>query len=215
MNSKKYLRTSKTGRRYHPMIIKYCLNIDVKSTAAYSELRYDLATGSGVLVLPSLRTLRDYKNYIKPTSGFNPDVIKDLKQKTEDFSEQERYVTVLINEMKIQEDLVWEKNSGELIGFIDLGDEDLNFATFKDTSQIATHVLVFLIRSIVNPLSFSLANFATSGITAFQLFPIFWRAVAILEITCNLKVIATVADGASPNRKFFRMHSVSLTFSTI
>ena len=112
MNSKKYLTTSKTGRRYHPMIIKYCLNIDVKSTAAYSELRYDLATGSGVLVLPSLRTLRDYKNYIKPTSGFNPDVIKDLKQKTEDFSGQERYVTILIDKMKIQ-DLVLEENSRE------------------------------------------------------------------------------------------------------
>ena len=105
--------------------------------------------------------------------------------------------------MKIQEDLVWEKNSWELIGFIDLGDEELNFATFKDTSQIAT------------PLSFSLANIATSGITAFQLFPIFWKAVAILEITCNLKVIAAVADGASPNQKFFRMHSVRLTFLTI
>ena len=36
-----------------------------------------------------------------------------------------------MDEMKIQEDLVWEKNSGELIGSIDLGDEDLNFATFK------------------------------------------------------------------------------------
>ena len=108
----KYLRTSKTGRRYHPMIIKYCLNLAAKSTAAYSELRYDSAAGSGVLVLPSLRTLRYYRNYIKPTLGFNPDVIKDLKQNTEDFSEQERYVTILIDEMKIQEDLVWEKNSG-------------------------------------------------------------------------------------------------------
>ena len=77
----KYLRTSKTGRRYHPMIIKYCLNLAAKSTAAYSELRYDSATASGVLVLPSLRTLRDYRNYIKPARGFNPDVIKDLKQK--------------------------------------------------------------------------------------------------------------------------------------
>ena len=141
-------------------------------------------------------------------------MIKDLKQKTEDFSGQERYVTILIDKMKIQ-DLVLEENYRELIGFIDLGDEDLNFATFKDTSQIATHVLVFLIRSIVNPLSFSLANFATSGITAFQLFPIFWSAVAILEITCNLKVIAAVADGASPNRKFFRMHSVSPTFPSV
>ena len=26
----KYLRTSKTGRRYHPMIIKYCLNLAAK-----------------------------------------------------------------------------------------------------------------------------------------------------------------------------------------
>ena len=91
----------------------------------------------------------------------------------------------------------------------------MNFATFKDTNQIATHVLVFLIRSIVNPISFSLANFAASGITAFQLFPIFWRVVVILEITCSLKVIAAVADEASPNRMFFRMHSVSLNFSTI
>ena len=102
----KYLRTSKTERRYHPMIIKYCLNLAAKSTAAYSELSYDSATGSGVLVLPSLRTLRDYRNYFKPTRGFNPDVVKNLKQKTEDFSEQEKYVTILIIKMKIQEDLV-------------------------------------------------------------------------------------------------------------
>ena len=106
----KCVRTSKAGRRYHLMIIKYCLNLAAKSTAAYSELRY--GTGSGVLVLSSLRTLRDYRDYIKPTCGFNPYVIKDLKRKTGDFSEQERYVTFLRNEMKIQEDLVWEKNSG-------------------------------------------------------------------------------------------------------
>ena len=30
--------------------------------------------------------------------------------------------------MKIQEDLVWDKYSGELIGFVDLGDTHTNFA---------------------------------------------------------------------------------------
>lgn len=64
------------------MIIKYCLNLAAKSTAAYWESRYDSATRSAVLVLPSLKTLRDYRNYIKPTCGFNIDVMKDLKQKT-------------------------------------------------------------------------------------------------------------------------------------
>ena len=37
--------------------------------------------------------------------------------------------------------------------------------------------------------------------------PTFWEAVAILELTCQLPVIAAVSDGASPNRKFYRMHS--------
>ena len=75
--------------------------------------------------------------------------------------------------MKIQDDLVWDKHTGELIGFVDLRDPDLNYATLKDTNELATHVLVFLIRSIVNPLAYSLVTFVTSGVAAFQLFPIF------------------------------------------
>lgn len=37
---------------------------------------------------------------------------------------------------------------------------------------------------------------------------IFWEAVAILELTCNLRVIASVSDGASPNRAFYQMHEL-------
>ena len=29
--------------------------------------------------------------------------------------------------MEIQEDLVWDKHTGELIGFVDLGDMQLNY----------------------------------------------------------------------------------------
>ena len=50
--------------RYHPMILKFCLNLAAKSSSAYKDLRYDNKTGTGVLVLPSRRTLRDYKNYM-------------------------------------------------------------------------------------------------------------------------------------------------------
>ena len=65
--------------------------------------------------------------------------------------------------------------------------------------------MVFLVKSIFNPLSYSLATFATTGATVFQIFPLFWRAVGILE-NIYLKVIAATANGASPNRNFFRMH---------
>ena len=62
-----------------------------------------------------------------------------------------------------------------------------------------------LVKSVVNPLSYSYATFATDGITAFQVMPIFSQVVKYLG-RVNLKVIATTADGASKNRKFFRMH---------
>ena len=64
-----------------------------------------------------------------------------------------------------------------------------------------------MVRSIINPFKFSLVNFATTGIETGALFPLFWEAVGICELQCNLKVLATTCDGASVNRMFFRIHS--------
>ena len=202
----KYVKSTPSQVRYHPSVIKFCLGLYAKSPAAYDQLRLNEKDGTGILILPSKRTLRDYKNYIKPTRGFNFEVIKDLKTKTQEFSDVERYVVISFDEMKVQEDLVWDKHTGELIGFVDLGDANLNHATFDKSDDVATHVLVFLVKSVVNPLSFSFATFSTKGVTSHQLFPIFWKAVAYLEIECSLKVIAATSDGASPNRRFYKMH---------
>ena len=108
-----------------------------------------------------------------------------------------------MDEMKIQENLVWDKHNGELIGYVDLG--DINYAAMSKVTTVASHVLVFLIRSIVNPFKFSLANFATDGISASQMFPLLWKAISICEKS-SLKVIAVTCDAASPNRKVFRVH---------
>ena len=124
-----------------------------------------------------------------------------------DFSDQEKYVTILIDEMKVQEDLVWDKHTGDLIGYIDLGDKELNCATLKNSEDIASHILVFLVRSVVNPIKFAFANFATKNVTSLQLFPLFWNAVGILEDSCELKVVAVTSDGASANRTFYKMHA--------
>ena len=62
------------------MIIKYCLSLAANSSA-YSVLRYNSRTGSGVLILPSLRTLRDYKNYTRPKRVFNNEVVDELNKK--------------------------------------------------------------------------------------------------------------------------------------
>ena len=83
---------------------------------------------------------------------------------------------------------MWDKHTNELISFVDLGDHELNYATLKKSDEIASHVLVFLVRSIVNPLKCSLANFATTNATSIQFFTLFWKAVGILEENVQLKL---------------------------
>ena len=203
--------------RYHPMIIRFCLSLAAKSASAYDELR-----NSGVLLLPSRRTLRDYRNVIKPTVGFNPAVIKELCKLTQSLNGVQRYITLAFDEMKVQSKLVFDKHSNELIGFLDLGTTEINQASFQKADELATHVLVFYVRGLATDLKYSFSYFATSCVTSFQIMPLFWRAVCLLEVSCKLKVIAAVSDGASANRKFFRMHrnldgeaGKSITYRTI
>ena len=53
--------------------------------------------------------------------------------------------------MKIQENLVWSRHTGDLIGFVDLGYLKLNYATLQETNAIAFHVLVFFISKCSQP----------------------------------------------------------------
>ena len=197
---KKLLTRSSTGVRYHPMVIRYCLSLATKSSACYEELRK-----SKILVLPSQRTLKDYRNCIRPKARFQ-EVIEELKDLTNSYFDVQRYIVLLFDEMKIMSNLVFDKVTGELIGYLDLGDPDINFGTLEKADTIASHDLVFFVRGICTQLKFSLAYFATNGVTSHQLMPLFWEAIDVLELTCNLWVIASTSDGASPNRRLYRMH---------
>lgn len=134
------------------MIIRYCLSLVAKSPSLYEELR-----NSGILVLPSQRTLRDYRNHIRPQRGFQEGIIEELKSITNSYFDVQRYVVLLFDEMKVLSNLVFDKVTGELIGFVDLGDPDVNFAVLEKADEIATHALVFLIRGVCTQLKFSLA----------------------------------------------------------
>ena len=129
-NKLKLLQSEKFGRIYHPQIIRFALPLHGKSSAAYREVRE-----SGGLILPSERVLRDYKNYFKPKAGISVAGIQ-------------RYVIVVMDEMKMQSNLVYDKYSGDLICFVDLGDLMTNYASLGDDDVIATHALRFLVRGM-------------------------------------------------------------------
>ena len=198
----KLLQSEKFGRRYHPQIIRFALSLHGKSPAAYRELR-----DSGALILPSERVLRDYKNYFKPKAGLNIENIDNLQKKASSLSGIQRYVVVVMDEMKIQSNLVFDKHSGDLIGFVDLGDPMTNSASLGDEDVIVTHALAFLVSGMCSDLKHVIAYYFIENVTSYQLMSLFWKVIGVLELSVNLWVCAAVNDRASPNRKFFDLHA--------
>ena len=68
--------------------------------------------------------------------------------------------------------VVWDKQSHELIGYVDLGDVNSNYTALSKIEKTVTHLLFVLIRSIANPLKFSLYNVAATGATTTKNFPL-------------------------------------------
>ena len=89
---------------------------------------------SGVLTFPSARTLRDCTHYVNAKPRFSAQVDKMLIEaaKVDTCPERNRCVLLLLDEMHLKEDLIYDKHSGELIGFSNLGsiNEHLDIQSF-------------------------------------------------------------------------------------
>ena len=203
------LKSGKRQVRWHPMMIKWCLNLKLMSSSAYSALRT-----SGALTLPSERTLRDYTHFIKPDVGFSNEVdLQLLKEaRLESARKTKQYVCLIFDEVKVKENLVYDKHSGEMIGFTDIGDINNCLEEFRrdceenrQKPQLATHMLVFMVSGIVSKLNYPYAQFPCTSLSADHLYSLVWGCVRRLE-GIGFKVLATTCDGASCNRKFFKLH---------
>ena len=206
--------------RWHPLLIRWALYLHYKSSGGYETLRK-----SGIITLPSSRTLRDYRHFTPTKSGFSniADIqLQELIQQKR--SHLAKYVFILIDEMHLKEGLVYDKGSGYLVGFCDLGDvvqqlHDFEEKLSSDTPvrrPLAKTMMVFMVRGVFTSIKFPYAQFPMTSGTGYDLFPILWQAIDRLE--CNgVHVLGITADGASINRKLFKLHGVkddSLVYKT-
>lgn len=95
--------------RWHPLMVKWCLYLRHKSSGAYESLR-----SSGCISLPSQRTLRDYTHYVSARAGFSREVDLQLRElaEIESCPEYEKHVILIMDEMHVKEDLVYDKHTG-------------------------------------------------------------------------------------------------------
>ena len=215
------LKDSRT-MKWHPLILRWCLSIYIKSPTAYKHIR-----SSSFLHLPCKNTLLKYINFTDPGCGFNLDILNRLVKIVENYNELEKNVCVVFDEMKIKSGLVFCKTTGRLVGFTDMGDINDELEKFgrmceddsvKKESMIneelgkekplAKYVIVFMVRGIVSNLQYAFGHFASEGFDCDQILPCAHEAIRNLE-AIGLKVRAVTADGASPNRKYFRMHKLN------
>lgn len=123
---------------WHPLMIRWALYLHHRSSGAYETLRK-----SGVIALPSSRTWRDYRHLSSTSSpGFSVtadhqllDLIKCAKP-----NHLARYVIILVDEVYLKEGLVYNKSTGSLVDFTDLGGIVQQLSDYEDRLSTGSNV---------------------------------------------------------------------------
>ena len=202
---------SKKRIRWHPLIVRWALYLHHRSSGAYETLRK-----SGVIQLPTSRTLRDYRHLSTSQPGFSVVADQQLLELIQQVRPNNlaKYVLILMDEMYIKEGLVYNNTTGALIGFSDLGGviqqiDDYERSLSNDvphTRPIAKTMFVMMVRGIFCNINFPYAQFPVASAKAEDIFPLLWKTIGRLELN-GLHVLGVTGDGASVNRKLFRMHT--------
>ena len=102
--------------------------------------------------------------------------------------EHQKLVILLLDEMHIREDLVYNKHSGRLIGFTNLGSVSDHLLASERALEggqegrlLAKTIMMFMVKGLFTPLRFPYAQFPSSTVTGDLLFHPFWQAVFRLE----------------------------------
>jgi len=194
--------------KWHPLVVKWCLYLRHQSSKSYETLRK-----SGIIKLPSQRTLRDYTHYVETKIGFSAEVDQHLVEVADLSKDLNKYVTLVMDEMHVKEELVYDKHEGCLIGFVNLGSinnqlMEYEAALSQDTTDrpLASSMLVLMVRGLFQKLNYPYAQFACANLSGDQMFDPVWQAVSRLE-RLGFYVLALTCDGATPNRKLLKLHA--------
>ena len=127
----------------------------------------------------------------------------------------------LLMKCTLRKKLIYEKSTGALIGFADLGGvaqqldeyEQMLSGNEAQARQIAKTMMVIMVRGVFNDICFPYAQFPMASPKGSDIFQLIWREIDRLE--CNdVKVLGVTCDGASVNRRFLKLHGNSLTYKT-
>ena len=171
---------------------------------------------SGILTLPSERRLFDFTHFVDAKEGVQEDIINLLREKLEkeNLENHEKFFNLLFDELTVRADIVLNRK-GEIIGCVNMTGIEASLATLETElvgeepmikPEPAKKVLVYMLQGISLNVQEIVGIFATTELSAEQLCSRTWDVTYHLEIR-GIKVLSFICDGASCNKKFFKMHA--------
>jgi len=118
---------------------------------------------------------------------------------------------LVMDEIHIKSGLVYDKHQGSLIGFINLGNANNMLLEFENAlsdgkhwQQLASSILVLMVRGIFQKLNYPYAQFACNNLSGDLIFGPVWEAISRLE-RLGFCVLGITCDGASPSQRLWKL----------
>jgi len=149
------------------------------SEGSFQKLFWDEQENS-----PSLT--ENFAGHIPAKVGFSPEVDKQLVDMIDFTQEANTYTSLVIDEVHIKEDLVYDKHESSLIGLVNLGNISNHLLSFERSladepeqiPAIASSILVIMVRGLTSKLNFPYVQFACANLSGDLLVDPIWEAIS-------------------------------------
>ena len=191
---------SALGHRYSDEVKRFALTIHFYSPRAYEYLR-------PIFSLPHPRSLCEWTSSVKCEPGFFKDVFEHIKSLTA-LDPRNADCALLCDGISIRNNVVYNKRTGQYVGFIDLGKN----IVVEDEDAEATEGLVFMLTSLRSSWKFPIGYVLINKINGSTLHALLAEALR-LGLEHGLRIRAITMDGLSANLTAMRMFGCKLSTS--
>ncbi|VEN58396.1 unnamed protein product, partial [Callosobruchus maculatus] len=186
MSQVKLQKVQPKGRRFSLQDKILALSLLKQSPRGYRHLQR-------IFALPSRKTLTNLLRKIPLEPGINKTLIRVLETTCNNLKEQDKYCTLVFDEMSIDPGLYYDISSDYIEGFQDTGSAQRK-AVFADK------VLVFMARGVHRKWKQAVAYYFTEGGMKTDMLVVTIKDVVRHLRNAGLNVLCTVCDQGGPNR---------------
>lgn len=205
--------TKKTfGMRWHPILLRFALFFRSTSSEKFRT--------TGMITLPGGRNLFNFSQVLFRISEFQKANVSELfnKVSTPTSDLPKTYHILILDEIEVCRNLVFQKSNGELIGYVKLSDiktEMDQLEALISVGRATTYnpksytMLVYMVKGMSNGMRELVGLLDSSFVSPETVYEKTWDIIGSLEDN-GVKVLGVVSNGSSLTRCFFALHTPAM-----